>query len=102
MADVFLEARNISKTFVGVKALDNVDLTIGKGEIHCLIGENGSGKSTLIKVIGGIHKADSGTVSIEGNVLSGKDAIESIRAGVQIIYQDLSFPKLNCGRKYFN
>ncbi len=95
MADVFLEARNISKTFVGVKALDNVDLTIGKGEIHCLIGENGSGKSTLIKVIGGIHKADSGTVSIEGNVLSGKDAIESIRAGVQIIYQDLSlFPNL--------
>jgi simple sugar transport system ATP-binding protein len=95
MADVFLEAKNISKTFVGVKALDNVDLTISKGEIHCLIGENGSGKSTLIKVIGGIHKADSGTISIEGNLLSGKDAIESIRSGVQIIYQDLSlFPNL--------
>ncbi|MFA5513877.1 MAG: sugar ABC transporter ATP-binding protein [Sphaerochaetaceae bacterium] len=95
MEDVFLEARNISKTFVGVKALDDVDLTIGKGEIHCLIGENGSGKSTLIKIIGGIHKADSGTIAIDGNVLSGKDAIESIRAGVQIIYQDLSlFPNL--------
>jgi simple sugar transport system ATP-binding protein len=95
MTDVLLEARNISKTFVGVRALDNVDLTIGKGEIHCLIGENGSGKSTLIKIIGGIHKADSGTVTIDGHVLSGNDAIESIRAGVQIIYQDLSlFPNL--------
>lgn len=95
MSEVFLEAKNISKSFVGVKALDQVDLTIGVGEIHCLIGENGSGKSTLIKIIGGVYKADSGTVSIEGNELHGMQAIESIRAGVQIIYQDLSlFPNL--------
>jgi len=95
MAEVFLEARNISKTFVGVKALDNVDLTIGKGEIHCLIGENGSGKSTLIKIIGGVYKADSGIIRIEGTELRGMQAIESIRAGIQIIYQDLSlFPNL--------
>ncbi len=95
MSEVFLEARKVSKTFVGVKALDNVDLTIGKGEIHCLIGENGSGKSTLIKIIGGVYKADSGSISIEGKVLHGMQAIESIRAGVQIIYQDLSlFPNL--------
>jgi simple sugar transport system ATP-binding protein len=95
MSDVFLEAKNISKTFVGVKALDNVDLTIGKGEIHCLIGENGSGKSTLIKIIGGVYRADSGTISIDGTELHGTQAIQSIRAGVQIIYQDLSlFPNL--------
>ena len=95
MAEVFLEAKGISKTFVGVKALDSVDLSIGKGEIHCLIGENGSGKSTLIKIIGGIYRADSGTISIEGADLHGMQAIESIRAGVQIIYQDLSlFPNL--------
>ncbi len=95
MSEVFLEAKHISKSFVGVKALDDVDLTISKGEIHCLIGENGSGKSTLIKIIGGVHKADAGTISIEGNPLSGSKAIESIRAGVQIIYQDLSlFPNL--------
>ena len=95
MSEVFLEAKGISKTFVGVKALDAVDLTIGKGEIHCLIGENGSGKSTLIKIIGGIYRSDSGTISIEGADLHGMQAIESIRAGVQIIYQDLSlFPNL--------
>ncbi|MBI9109010.1 MAG: sugar ABC transporter ATP-binding protein [Spirochaetales bacterium] len=97
MSEVFLEAKGVSKTFVGVKALDNVDLTIGKGEIHCLIGENGSGKSTLIKIIGGVYKADSGSVLIEGRELHehGIQAIESIRAGVQIIYQDLSlFPNL--------
>lgn len=97
MAEVFLEARGVSKAFVGVKALDNVDLTIGRGEIHCLIGENGSGKSTLIKIIGGVYKADSGSVKIEGKELHehGIQAIESIRAGVQIIYQDLSlFPNL--------
>ncbi len=97
MAEVFLEAKGVSKTFVGVKALDNVDLTIGKGEIHCLIGENGSGKSTLIKIIGGVYRADSGSIEIEGKELHehGMQAIESIRAGVQIIYQDLSlFPNL--------
>jgi simple sugar transport system ATP-binding protein len=97
MAEVFLEAKGVSKTFVGVKALDNIDLTIGMGEIHCLIGENGSGKSTLIKIIGGVYRADSGSVEIEGKELHehGSQAIESIRAGVQIIYQDLSlFPNL--------
>ena len=97
MAEVFLEAKGVSKTFMGVKALDKVDLAIEKGEIHCLIGENGSGKSTLIKIIGGVYKADSGSVRIEDNELHGHGmkAIESIRAGVQIIYQDLSlFPNL--------
>lgn len=95
MAESLLEARNICKSFVGVKALDDVSIDIGKGEIHCLIGENGSGKSTLIKIIGGVTNADSGTIRIDGKALQGKKAIESIRAGVQIIYQDLSlFPNL--------
>ena len=95
MPDPFFCAKNVSKSFVGVKALDNVDLTINKGEIHCLIGENGSGKSTLIKVIGGIYKADGGSITIEGKSMGGMLPIDAIRAGVQIIYQDLSiFPNL--------
>jgi simple sugar transport system ATP-binding protein len=95
MADRFLELKNITKTFEGVKALDGVDLSIGKGEIHCLVGENGSGKSTLIKIIGGVHKPDSGSVTIGGIELKNLSTIESIRAGVQIIYQDLSlFPNM--------
>jgi simple sugar transport system ATP-binding protein len=95
MADLFLEVKNITKTFEGVKALDNVDLSIGKGEIHCLVGENGSGKSTLIKIIGGVHKPDSGAIIINGNETKTLNSIESIRSGVQIIYQDLSlFPNM--------
>ena len=95
MSEVFLEVENICKAFIGVKALDNVNLSIGKGEIHCLIGENGSGKSTLIKIIGGVYSSDSGTVHVDGKELHGLHAIESIRSGVQIIYQDLSlFPNL--------
>jgi simple sugar transport system ATP-binding protein len=95
MADLFLEVKNITKTFEGVKALDNVDLSIGKGEIHCLVGENGSGKSTLIKIIGGVHKPDSGAVIINGVETKTLNSIESIRSGVQIIYQDLSlFPNM--------
>ena len=95
MAESFLEVKNITKTFEGVKALDNVDLSIGKGEIHCLVGENGSGKSTLIKIIGGVYRPDSGTVKLDGTEFKNISTIESIRAGVQIIYQDLSlFPNM--------
>lgn len=81
MSEVFLEAKGISKSFVGVKALAKVDMTISKGEIHCLIGENGSGKSTLIKIIGGVYRADTGSIAIEGKNLHGMNAIESIRGG---------------------
>jgi simple sugar transport system ATP-binding protein len=95
MAALFLEAKNITKTFEGVKALDNVDMAIGRGEIHCLVGENGSGKSTLIKIIGGVHRPDSGTIAINGAEIKNINTIESIRQGVQIIYQDLSlFPNM--------
>ena len=100
MAENFLEVRNITKTFAGIKALDDVDLSIGKGEIHCLVGENGSGKSTLIKIIGGVYKSDSGKVVINGTELKSMNAIESIRAGIQIIYQDLSlFPNMTVAEK---
>lgn len=96
MSAPFFAAKNVSKSFHAVKALDNVDLSLEKGEIHCLIGENGSGKSTLINIIGGAFSADSGTVVIDGKDISGARPIESIRAGVQIIYQHLSiFPNLS-------
>jgi simple sugar transport system ATP-binding protein len=95
MAELFLEVKNVTKTFEGVKALNNVDMSIGKGEIHCLVGENGSGKSTLIKIIGGVHRPDSGAIVVNGTELKNINAIEAIRAGIQIIYQDLSlFPNM--------
>ena len=92
----FLEAVDISKTFDGVQALDKFSVSIDAGEIHCLVGENGSGKSTLIKIIGGVLKPNSGQLRVNGAVFSPARAIDSIRQGIQIIYQDLSlFPNLS-------
>lgn len=95
MSDYFLQARNISKAYEGVQALDEVSLSIGNGAVHCLVGENGSGKSTLIKIMGGVVHPDTGDFVIGGVETAQLNAIESIRAGIQIIYQDLSlFPNL--------
>ena len=95
MADTFLEVRKISKAYEGVKALTDVSMAIGKGEVHCLVGENGSGKSTLIKIVGGVVEPDSGEVVINGRPHAHLQAIDAIREGIQIIYQDLSlFPNI--------
>jgi ABC-type sugar transport system ATPase subunit len=66
MAEPILEVRSVSKSYVGVQALNDVSLTVQAGEVHCLVGENGSGKSTLIKTIGGAVAADSGEIMIDG------------------------------------
>ncbi|MBN2552559.1 MAG: sugar ABC transporter ATP-binding protein [Spirochaetales bacterium] len=96
MSDYYLEAKNISKSYVGVQALSNVSLSIRSGEVHCLVGENGSGKSTLIKVIGGVVQPDSGRILIRGREYQRLQAIDAIREGIEIIYQDLSlYPNLN-------
>src|SRR5665647_314906 len=93
--EVFLQANNISKSFAGVKALQAVDFDISKGEILCLVGENGSGKSTLIKIISGVLKPDSGTICINGNSYKSLTTMESVKEGIQVIYQDFSlFPNL--------
>lgn len=96
MAEAFLEVRHVSKAYAGVQALDDVSLNVLHGEVHCLVGENGSGKSTLIKTIGGAVQADSGEILINGSSFGNSlNAIDSIRQGIQIIYQDLSlFPNL--------
>ena len=92
----FLEADHISKAFFGVQALEDVSISIDDGEIHCLVGENGSGKSTLIKIIGGVLKPDKGEIRIGGKIFAPGRAIDSIRLGIQIIYQDLSlFPNMS-------
>jgi simple sugar transport system ATP-binding protein len=95
MATTLLELHNISKSFGGVKALEDVNLTLNKGEIHCLAGENGSGKSTLIKIISGFYKNDNGTIRFDGKTRKTLSVIESIHMGIQVIYQDFSiFPNL--------
>jgi simple sugar transport system ATP-binding protein len=91
----FLVLRNISKTYAGVRALDSVDFDIRRGEIHCLVGENGSGKSTLIKIISGFVRPDTGKILVDGTLLENENSLNSIRKGIEVIYQDMSlFPNL--------
>lgn len=70
MSEYILEMNNISKTFPGVKALDEVSFKVKKGEIHCLVGENGAGKSTLMKVLSGVypHGDYEGDIVFNGQV----------------------------------
>ncbi len=85
-----LELRDVARHFAGVRALDGVSLSIGRGEIHCLAGENGSGKSTLIKVVSGINAVDRGTVLVDGTPVPDMTPRQAIALGVQVIYQDFS------------
>ncbi|KEO51407.1 sugar ABC transporter ATP-binding protein [Thioclava indica] len=91
-----IELRNISKRFGGVRALDDVSLSLDGARIHCLAGENGSGKSTLIKVVSGVYQPDEGEIFIDGQKVDRLDPVTSIAHGVQVIYQDFSlFPTLS-------
>jgi simple sugar transport system ATP-binding protein len=95
-APAFIELLGISKHFGGVRALTNVDFTIRPGEVHCLAGENGCGKSTLIKILAGVHAPDAGKIVIDQQAHPHLSPAVSQRAGIQIIYQDLSlFPNLS-------
>jgi simple sugar transport system ATP-binding protein len=92
----FIEMLGISKRFGGVRALIDVDFTIRPAEIHCLAGENGCGKSTLIKILAGVYAPDEGKIILDQQTHSHLSPAASQRAGVQIIYQDLSlFPNLS-------
>ena len=89
MSEYLLEMKGISKSFPGVKALQNVEFQLKAGEIHALLGENGAGKSTLIKVLGGIYIAEEGEISIDGKpvVIDGVNAARD--NGISIIHQEL-------------
>jgi len=95
----FLHIEKVSKTFPGVKALNDISLSVRKGEIHALIGENGAGKSTLIKILSGVYQPDEGAeIVIEGWRAHSLTPIESAKRGISVIYQDFSlFPNLTVG-----
>ena len=91
MAEVeLLSARGISKRFGGQAALEGVDLDVAPGEVHALIGENGAGKSTLIKVLASALVPDSGRITLAGEPLPQGDPLAARRAGIAVIYQELS------------
>lgn len=85
-----LEMRDISKEFPGVKALDNVSLTVRPGTVHALMGENGAGKSTLMKCLFGIYGKDSGTIILDGKEVSFKSSKEALENGVAMVHQELN------------
>ena len=95
MADELLQLTNVNKSFGGVHAVRDVSLTIRAGRIYCLVGENGCGKSTLIKLIAGVYPRDTGEIAVNGRAYANLHPIDSIREGIQVIYQDFSlFPNL--------
>ena len=103
MSDEYiLRMIGISKEFPGVKALNNVDLNLRKGEVHALVGENGAGKSTLIKVLAGVHRADSGEIWWKGRKLSASGTKAMLDYGVSVIYQELNLvPYLSVAENVF-
>ncbi|MFZ5968486.1 MAG: xylose ABC transporter ATP-binding protein [Bacillota bacterium] len=95
MSEYILEMQNIVKEFPGVKALDNVNFKVKKGEVHALVGENGAGKSTLMKVLSGVypHGTYEGKIVINGKEQNFSNTKDSEAAGVGIIYQELTLVK---------
>ena len=103
--DYILEMRNITKQFPAVKALDNVNFKVKRGEIHCLVGENGAGKSTLMKVLSGVWKYGTyeGDIVFDGEVQQFHGIADSEAKGIAIIYQELAlFPELSVYENIFS
>ena len=104
MAKVLLEMKNITKTFPGVKALDNVNLKVEEGEIHALVGENGAGKSTLMNVLSGIYPYGTyeGDIIYKGDVCKFEKIKDSEEKGIVIIHQELALvPYMTIGENMF-
>lgn len=87
---VLLEMSNITKLFPGVRALDNAQLTLKKGEVHALVGENGAGKSTLMNVLLGIHERDGGEILYKGKSVNFKTPSAALHSGITMIHQEIS------------
>lgn len=104
MAEIILEMKNITKTFPGVKVLDNVNLQVKKGEIHALVGENGAGKSTLMNVLSGIYPYGTyeGDIIYEGEQCKFQQIKDSENKGIVIIHQELALiPHMTIGENMF-
>ncbi|MFA5698942.1 MAG: sugar ABC transporter ATP-binding protein [Sphaerochaeta sp.] len=96
MSQPLVQVQNLTKVFPGIRALDDVQLTIRSGEVHALIGENGAGKSTLVKVLTGVYQPTAGRVLFEGTEVTFKHAIAAQEMGIVAIHQEASmFPELS-------
>ena len=97
-----LELTDVSKSFGGVQALRSVDFMLNAGQIHGLAGENGAGKSTMMKIIAGVHAADSGTIRVDGKEVRFRSSRDARGAGVGMVHQELSVaPELSVAENVF-
>jgi simple sugar transport system ATP-binding protein len=97
-----LQMRGISRSFPGVRALDDVDFTVRAGEIHALMGENGAGKSTLIKVLTGVYPHDSGSIILDGQLINPRSPSHAQSLGVSTVYQEVNLvPTLSVAENLF-
>ena len=102
LSENILKMEGISKSFPGVRALDNVDFTLRKGEIHALMGENGAGKSTLIKVVTGVYEKDAGRIDLNGRPIHFKSPQEAQDMGIGTVYQEIPLcPNLTVAENMF-
>jgi ABC-type sugar transport system ATPase subunit len=100
--DNILEMRNISKSFAGVHALQDVSFACRRGSVHALLGENGAGKSTLIKILSGAYQADSGEIFYNGKRFTHLSTREALAAGIRVIYQELALlPNMTVAENIF-
>ncbi len=88
--DLILRMNKITKVFPGVRALSGVDFTLGRGEVHALVGENGAGKSTLIKILSGLYPKDGGEINLNGEGVEIKNTRHAIELGISTIYQEIA------------
>ena len=103
-SNIALTMRGITMTFPGVKALDNVDFTLKKGEIRALMGENGAGKSTLIKCLTGVNKFEAGEIHVDGieGPIVNKDTMDAQKKGISTVYQEVNLcPNLSVAENLF-
>jgi len=99
---IILEMRGIVKDFPGIRALDNVDFDLYKGEVHCLVGENGAGKSTLIKVLVGVYSKERGEIFLEKKPVQISDPYEARLLGINAVHQELELiPSLSVAENIF-
>ena len=100
--DVILRMNHISKTFPGVKALEDVSLELRRGEVLALMGENGAGKSTLMKILSGAYTADEGDIWIDGETVKYEKPSDAIQKGIRIMYQELNYlPDMSIAENIF-
>jgi inositol transport system ATP-binding protein len=101
-SEFILEMKDITKTFPGVRAVDDVTFKVRPGTIHALIGENGAGKSTLMKILAGEHMPDSGEVFFAGQKLSIRSTKDALEAGISTVYQELNLvPEMSVAENMF-